>query len=359
VNAQSPEADPGRMLGLLARAVPVTRRLIAGVAADQWTARTPCPAWDVQQLVEHVIGGLARFADVGAGGTLDGASPPSVGPSEALAAFDEASARMLSAWSAPAVAGRTHPMPWGDTPGVALIGFMVMEQLAHGWDLARATGQRADYDDDVATGALALAEAYDDPSIRNPVMFGPVVEVAAGAPVIDRVVGFLGRAPDWTPAPAIDCEIVEIEAQPAVAVHGSVPFADLPNFFGKAFTMVSEAIERAGSAPTGPPFAFYPCMPTDVVEVEAGFPVASALGADDEVHPFELPGGRVVTTVHVGPYETMERTYAGLMAWMRDQHIEPAMGMWECYLSDPDAEPDPAGWRTRIVWPIGSGPARP
>lgn len=29
-----------------------------------------------------------------------------------------------------------------------------------------------------------------------------------------------------------------------------------------------------------------------------------------------------------------------------------AEGMWECYLSDPGAEPDPDTWRTLIVWPL-------
>jgi hypothetical protein len=26
--------------------------------------------------------------------------------------------------------------------------------------------------------------------------------------------------------------------------------------------------------------------------------------------------------------------------------------MWEYYLSDPAAEPDPAKWKTLIVWPV-------
>jgi len=26
--------------------------------------------------------------------------------------------------------------------------------------------------------------------------------------------------------------------------------------------------------------------------------------------------------------------------------------MWEYYLSDPAAEPDPATWKTLIIWPV-------
>ena len=40
------------------------------------------------------------------------------------------------------------------------------------------------------------------------------------------------------------------------------------------------------------------------------------------------------------------------MSWTTDEGLVLAEGMWESYLSDPDAEPDPATWRTLIVWPL-------
>jgi effector-binding domain-containing protein len=48
----------------------------------------------------------------------------------------------------------------------------------------------------------------------------------------------------------------------------------------------------------------------------------------------------------------MEKTYAELQEWMAEQGLRPATLMWECYLSDPRAEPDPAAWRTEIFWPL-------
>jgi len=65
-----------------------------------------------------------------------------------------------------------------------------------------------------------------------------------------------------------------------------------------------------------------------------------------------LPGGRAVSAIHVGPFDTLEQTYTELMAWMAEQRLQPAEHMWEIYLSDPATEPDPSTWRTQIVWPV-------
>jgi effector-binding domain-containing protein len=112
------------------------------------------------------------------------------------------------------------------------------------------------------------------------------------------------------------------------------------------------AVATQGVAITGPPFGFYPRMPSDTVEVVVGFPVAAPIAADGEVEPFTLPGGRAVTATHVGPYEELENTYAELLAWTTAEGLTLAEGMWESYLSDPSAEPDPSTWRTLIVWPL-------
>lgn len=147
-------------------------------------------------------------------------------------------------------------------------------------------------------------------------------------------------------------EIVELEPQEAIAVRGDVAIRDLPGFFERAFHEAAEAAEASGVEIIGPPFGFYPEMPTDTVAVEAGFPVSAPAEAHGNAHRFVLPGGRAVQATHVGPFDTMETTYDQLQSWMAEQGIQPAVGMWECYLSDPEVERDPAKWQTRITWPI-------
>jgi effector-binding domain-containing protein len=143
-----------------------------------------------------------------------------------------------------------------------------------------------------------------------------------------------------------------IESQPAAAIRAEVPMAELRNVFDRGFHAVMQAVAAQGVAITGPPFGFYPRMPGDTVAVVVGFPVAGPITADGGVEPFTLPGGRVVTGTHVGPYETLGQTYEQLMAWTRAEGLTLAEGMWESYLSDPKSEPDPTAWRTLIAWPL-------
>lgn len=147
-------------------------------------------------------------------------------------------------------------------------------------------------------------------------------------------------------------EIVDLAPQQAIAVRGDVAIGDLPSFFERAFHEAFDAASACGVEIVGPPFGFYPEMPAGTVAVEAGFPVSAPAEVRGSTHPFVLPGGRAARVTHIGPYETLEATYRLLQAWMAEHGLVPATGMWECYLSDPETEPDPAGWRTQIIWPL-------
>ena len=155
----------------------------------------------------------------------------------------------------------------------------------------------------------------------------------------------------------IDCEVIDLRPQKAAVVKAQVRVDELPDFFGEAFEATMSTIEQQGLEATGPPFAYYPATPTTVIHLEAGFPASDDVDPDGTVDAFELPGGTAVMTTHFGPYDTMEETYALMRSWMADHGYEPSPGLWEVYLTGPDDEPDPARWRTRIVWPVKAGPA--
>jgi len=182
------------------RAIGSTAGIVTSVRLDQASAATPCTEWDVRDLLNHVIGTLwlseALFTDQAPRYPMaPGALPPAdLAGDEPAAAYTEASAAALTAAAADDNLTRVHPTPLGDMPGPALAGFTTLDIAVHGWDLARATGQRAALDDTLAAHVLAFAEQAITPGSRAP-RIGPAVPVAADAPLTDRLAAFLGRQP--------------------------------------------------------------------------------------------------------------------------------------------------------------------
>lgn len=185
---------------LLERAVRQTAQVIEAIDAGQHHFATPCPEWDVQALVRHIIGqDLRNFAAAACGGTPDWLAPPRELGADWVAQFDAGAAEVLENWRA-ADLGREVRMPSG---AAAALGSRVDQQIAeltvHTWDLARATRQRAELDPAPAERALAWARPMLRPEFRGPDMaFGAEVPVPDDAPVYDRLAGWFGRDPHWT-----------------------------------------------------------------------------------------------------------------------------------------------------------------
>ena len=188
---------------------PATRRtaaLIAGIDDAALSAPTPCPAYTLGDLLDHVDGLAQAFTDAAAKRPPEGeATGPSGDASrlgtdwrtripERLAALGEAW-RDPEAWTGMTQAGGIE-MP-GEIAGIVALD----EVLAHGWDIARATGQP--YEADREHVELCIQTMGPQPGEERPVgddvAFGRPVPVADDAPPIDRLAGILGRDPAWTP----------------------------------------------------------------------------------------------------------------------------------------------------------------
>jgi hypothetical protein len=68
----------------------------------------------------------------------------------------------------------------------------------HSWDLARAGGRDPRLDADFAGELLGGMTAMEE-VLRSSGQYGAPVAVPADAPVVDRLMGFIGRDPAWRP----------------------------------------------------------------------------------------------------------------------------------------------------------------
>jgi effector-binding domain-containing protein len=141
------------------------------------------------------------------------------------------------------------------------------------------------------------------------------------------------------------------DPQPTAVVRATVTITDVGAWIGQAFDAAAGACAAQGVEMAGMPFGRFHAEGGGRFEAEAGFPVVSPIEAAGEVVPSQLPGGPVVVTVHVGPYDQVEPAYLAAATWVAEQGGTLDGDAWEVYLSDPDAEPDPATWRTEVVQP--------
>ncbi|MDT7784118.1 MAG: hypothetical protein QOF58_2537 [Pseudonocardiales bacterium] len=169
---------------------------VAAVRADQWDNPSPCARWTALEVVDHVI----EMHGVMLGAPIPRSDDPLTDFREARRQVQEAldSDRATTEVSTP-----MGPMMLEDHVDQVVSDDLVL----HGWDLARATGQdetipEADVERLWATTRSVpadLMERFRTPGAFGPgiVVFGPVVEVSAEAPVSDRLLGLLGRDPYW------------------------------------------------------------------------------------------------------------------------------------------------------------------
>ena len=188
---------------------PAARRLaelIGGVPDELLDAPTPCPAYTLGDLVEHVGGAASAFTGAA---VKDLGDATSQGPSgDASRLRDDWRARIPRDLAALADAWR-DPDAWTgmtkaggvDLPG-EVAGLVALDELViHGWDIARTTGQAYDCDTPSLEAVHAFVSQFSEPGQEEARagLFGPVVEVPDDAPLLDRVIGLTGRDPAWSP----------------------------------------------------------------------------------------------------------------------------------------------------------------
>jgi uncharacterized protein (TIGR03086 family) len=186
---------------------PAARRLgelVAHTSDDELSRPTPCPAYTVGDLIEHV--GVMALAFAAAARKEGGpyAEPYPAGdaarlPADWRSAIPRGLGAVASAWADPAAWSGLTRIAGSDAPA-EIIGLSLADELVvHGWDMARATGRPYDCEPEVldaAEGFLGQFASPDAPSGPE-VAFGPPRPLRDDACSLDRVIALAGRDPGW------------------------------------------------------------------------------------------------------------------------------------------------------------------
>jgi uncharacterized protein (TIGR03086 family) len=173
------------LLDLYGQANEWTVSKVAG-ATDKLSAPTPCDEWDVRNLMNHMLDtqnyfmGAARGEDV----SLPSPDPPDLLGPDPVADFERTRAEMLRTFGEAGMIEKTGPS----------LGIAFCDQLIHGWDLARATGQAATMPAGLPEAAFEMINGRLTDDQRKGA-FKPEVPVGADASAQDRLLGYTGRDP--------------------------------------------------------------------------------------------------------------------------------------------------------------------
>lgn len=168
-------------------------RLVA--ATPDWSAPAPVAGWTARDVVAHLVEWFPGFL---AGGGVDLPTGPPVAD-DPVAAWQHQADAVQALVEQRGDEPFTHPHAGSHRLADAVDRFYTADVFMHSWDLGRASGQDAGLDEDFAARLLEGMRPIEQ-LLRDSGQYGPPVPVAADAPVVDRLMGFIGRDPGWRPA---------------------------------------------------------------------------------------------------------------------------------------------------------------
>jgi uncharacterized protein (TIGR03086 family) len=153
---------------------------------------TPCSEFTVHQLCEHMLGTMVASTHAAAKEPLPADAPVALtqAPWHACPPVVD---RLVAAWGKPEAWEGETPFA-GDVYPADFAGMVtIMELTVHGWDLARATGQPFNAEDDVVSTAAAFAAQIAE-GARSRGAFGAELPAAPGATALEKLIAFTGRS---------------------------------------------------------------------------------------------------------------------------------------------------------------------
>ena len=159
-----------------------------------WQAPSPVAGWAARDVVEHLVTWFPGFL-AGGGVVLPAGPTVADDPRAAWRHHADAVQALLAQRGEESF---THPYAGSHRLADAIDRFYTADVFMHSWDLGRAGGQDVALDEDFAARLLGGMQQMED-VLRASGQYGAPVAVPDDAPVVDRLMGFIGRDPAWAP----------------------------------------------------------------------------------------------------------------------------------------------------------------
>ena len=163
---------------------------------------------------------------------------------------------------------------------------------------------------------------------------------------------------------SFEVQIKEVPDQPLLSLSVHAAYGTFGQAIRSAFgALVTFATETGAYAPGQPPLVIiHQYTPEEYKEGGTAFEVCLPtlrLGEGKQsIVSTLLPGGKVASVVHVGPYHELELIYPMLGAWIEAHGYVIAGPPRNLLLTNHAVVSDPAGYQTEAQWPITTGAGR-
>jgi uncharacterized protein (TIGR03086 family) len=159
-------------------------RVTGAIKSEQLGHQTPCSEWNVQGLMNHMIGSMRFFAARAHGGQAPNEPAQTTSCEDAVSQLSASIRANTEAWHALGALSREG--------GEFMAGIAATEMVVHGWDLAKATDQPYAVDEALAQDMLTAARVNLTPERRGEA-FGPEQQAPGDASTVDQLAAFMGR----------------------------------------------------------------------------------------------------------------------------------------------------------------------
>ncbi len=191
--------EPNEQLAVI---IPAIIDVVDRIGASQLGAPTPCANFDVQGVLDHMMGLVSTFAPALRGESTSDAPTRPAAPSLVeptpdgevpSAEFSASMLDLLASVDAPGAMDRMIDSPFGTVPGSVFARFAAFDGLVHGWDLATSTGQAYDLPAALVADVAAFAHEAVAPAMRDGDTFAAQTSAPDGASALVQLVAFSGR----------------------------------------------------------------------------------------------------------------------------------------------------------------------
>jgi effector-binding domain-containing protein len=154
------------------------------------------------------------------------------------------------------------------------------------------------------------------------------------------------------------CEIIERKSQPTLSVFTSTTAKELHNIIGPTFDKLAQYLEKFNMKAEGDLYGYsayhnlnllQPDM--EHLEVEVGFMLSKPIPSCENLKLNDIPMGKYISLLHVGPISSIGETYKILNEWLIRNQKNTTGTIYEIYLNDKE-KTLPEQLKTQIIYKI-------